>query len=189
MLIVALAVAAGGWAAWDTWTALQQPFREYSGDEQFVDIAPGSSPRRIGDALVGAGVVRDPMLWRIALWRSGQATRLKAGEYRFTAAMTADQVVATLARGDVFLRPVTFPEGLTIRQMARVFARAGLGSEEAFRAAAADASRVADLDPAATDLEGYLFRYVPAAAARGCRRSGRADGGELPACLRRQAAA
>jgi cell division protein YceG involved in septum cleavage len=36
-------------------------------------------------------------------------------------------------------------------------AEAGFGTEEAFRRCFQDASRIHDLDPAATDLEGYLF--------------------------------
>ncbi|MEW5983407.1 MAG: endolytic transglycosylase MltG [Acidobacteriota bacterium] len=156
-LIVLSALAAGAWAGWDTWTGLRTPFKGYAGDERFVDIAPGTGPRRIGDILVGAGVVQDALMWRIALWQSGTATRLKAGEYRFSGPMTPAEVIAKLERGEVFLRPVTFPEGLTIRQMARVFERAGLGTAGVFLDAARDVTLVADIDPAATDLEGYLF--------------------------------
>lgn len=156
-LAVLTALASGAWTAWDIWTRLHEPYKGYGGEERFVDIAPGTGPRRIGAVLVGAGVVEDQVLWRIAVWRSGSATRLKAGEYRFSTALTPSQVIATLERGDVFLRPVTFPEGLTIRQMSRVFARANLGAEQAFLDAAGNASVVADLDPMARDLEGYLF--------------------------------
>jgi UPF0755 protein len=157
LLLVVAALAAGAWVGWDTWTRLGQPFKGYAADEAFVDIEPGSGPRRIGDDLVRAGVVDDLVLWRIAVWQSGAATRLKAGEYRFTTAMTPAEVIARLERGDVYLRPVTFPEGLTIRQMAKIFERAGLGDERSFADAAADPSPIADLDPAAKDLEGYLF--------------------------------
>ena len=91
-------------------------------------------------------------------WRSGAARRLKAGEYRFDRPMTAAEVVAMLARGDVYLRPVTFPEGLTIREMARIFESRGLGTADSFVEAAREgASLVRDIDPSARDLEGYLF--------------------------------
>src|SRR5262249_22663981 len=58
-------------------------YRGYSGPEQFVDIPPGAGSRTIGERLVAAGVVRDHLTYRAALWLSGQARRLKAGEYRF----------------------------------------------------------------------------------------------------------
>ncbi len=72
--------------------------------------------------------------------------------------MSAVEVVEKLARGDVFLRPITFPEGLTIREMARIFAARELGSADAFvKAAREQAALVHDVDPAARNLEGYLF--------------------------------
>lgn len=134
-----------------------EPFRGYSGDEQFVDIAPGSGPRSIGTRLVAAGVVRDDLTFRIALWLTGRARELKAGEYRFAAPASAVQVAELLARGEIYTRPVTFREGLTIGEMADVYAASGLGSRESFVAAAGDATLIRDLDPEAKNLEGYLF--------------------------------
>ena len=136
---------------------LAEPYRGYAAAEQFVEVRAGAGPAAIGRRLVDAGVVRDSWDFRVALWRAGAARRLKAGEYRFAEPMTVGEVVRTLARGDVYLRAVTFPEGLTIREMARVFAASGLGTAAAFLEAARDASLVRDLDPDATTLEGYLF--------------------------------
>jgi UPF0755 protein len=50
-----------------------------------------------------------------------------------------------------------FREGLTIAEMATIVASQGFGPAENFIAAARDVSRVSALDPAASDLEGYLF--------------------------------
>ena len=71
--------------------------------------------------------------------------------------MHALDVVDTLARGNVYTRLLTLREGLTIVEMAQVFEEKGFGTAADFRAAAADASLIADLDPLARDLEGYLF--------------------------------
>jgi UPF0755 protein len=71
--------------------------------------------------------------------------------------MTAVDVLGKIARGEVDLVNVTFREGLTIREMASVFESQGLGSADAFRAAAGNASLVSTFDAEATDLEGYLF--------------------------------
>jgi UPF0755 protein len=135
---------------------LDRPYRAF-GAEQFVDVPPGLGTRAIGKLLVDAGVIQDLTTWRLAVWRSGQATSLKAGEYRFTEAATPMDVIARLARGDVYLRSVTFPEGLTIRQMAAIYQGSGLGAASDFVAAAGDEGLVAGDDPAARDLEGYLF--------------------------------
>ena len=99
----------------------------------------------------------DELTFRLALWRSGRDRELQAGEYFFDAPISPLDAVATIADGRVFLRLITFPEGLTLPEMATVFQRSGLGEAAAFREAASDPSPIADLDPAATDLEGYLF--------------------------------
>jgi len=52
---------------------------------------------------------------------------------------------------------VTFREGLTIRQMAAIFAERGFGSADEFIAAATNPGAIRELDPEARDLEGYLF--------------------------------
>ena len=106
---------------------------------------------------VGAGVVRDHLTFRAALWLSGAARRLKAGEYRFDQPMTPLDVIGKIARGDVYVISVTFPEGLTMFEMAKIFESHGLGTAAEFVAAARDPSLIRQLDPAARSLEGYLF--------------------------------
>jgi UPF0755 protein len=158
LLVVMLCAALGGaWFAWQAFTWSAEPFRGFSGSEQFVEIPAGTGPQAIGRLLVNAGVVHDALAWRIALARTDDATRLKAGEYRFTDPATPAAIIARLVRGDVYLRAITFREGLTIRQMAELFERAGLGASAEFVAAARQADLVRDLDPAAANLEGYLF--------------------------------
>ena len=71
--------------------------------------------------------------------------------------MSAIDVVDKIARGDVHVQPITFREGLTIREMATVFETAGVGSRTDFIAAAQNAELIRGIDPNAPDLEGYLF--------------------------------
>lgn len=152
-LAVIVALAAGAW----TYSLVQRPFKGYTEEEAFVEIAPGSSPQAMGRALTDAGVVANPAAFRVAVWLRGAGRRLQAGEYRFDRPMTPGEVVDKIVRGDVFLRPVTFREGLTIRQMAAVFEERGFGSQRDFIAAAGNGALVRELDPDAKDLEGYLF--------------------------------
>ena len=155
VLVVLLLAAAAG--AFVLYARVDQPYRDYDTEAQDLEIAPGSGTRAIGDALVAAGVVRDSLTYRIAVWQSGDARRLKAGEYRFDRPMTAREVVDKIAKGEVDLVRITFREGLTIADMAALFETQGLGTAASFREAAGNAASIADLDPVATDLEGYLF--------------------------------
>jgi UPF0755 protein len=154
LVVAAVILGAGGW--W-IYSQVIDPYRGYSEQEVFVDIPQGSSTGTIGDRLVAAGVVRDARTFQAALWISGRSRSLRAGEYRFDAPMHALDVIDKIARGDVYRRRLTFREGLTITEMAQVFEERGFGSAGEFRQAAENAALIHDLDPAARDLEGYLF--------------------------------
>jgi len=156
LFAVLVAVIAGAGGYW-LYRQVIEPYRGYDSAEVFVDIPSGSGPARIGDKLVDAGVVRDRTIFRVALFISGRARALKAGEYRFTAPMHALDVIDKIARGDVYKRLLTFREGLTIAEMAQVFEEKGFGKADEFQKAAANVTLIADLDPSARDLEGYLF--------------------------------
>jgi UPF0755 protein len=136
---------------------VRQPYQGFTGSEQFVEIPQGAGRRIIGERLVQGGVVRDWLTFRVALWLTGEGRRLKAGEYRFDHPMTPADVIDKLARGDVFVIRLTFPEGLTSYEMAKIFESHGLGTAASFVEAAKDVSIVRAIDPDATTLEGYLF--------------------------------
>ncbi len=155
VIIIGLACAAATGVV--LYRRVSEPYRGYDGPEQFVDLPPGISTTAIGERLVGSGVVRDVLTFRIALWKTGAARRLRAGEYRFDTAISAEDVVRKIARGESYLRSLTFREGLTIGEMAAVFEREGFGNASDFLEAARDASLVRSFDPYALDLEGYLF--------------------------------
>src|SRR5205823_9434157 len=103
-----------------------------------VEVPQGAGTRAIGDRLIAAGVIRDRLTYRAALWLSGNARHLKAGEYRFEHPMSARDVLGKIARGDVDLVSITFPEGLTIADMAHLYESHGFGPAPDFKAAAKD---------------------------------------------------
>ena len=139
------------------WTRITEKYKGYATAEQFVEIPRGANAADIRRRLVDAGVVESDLTMRAALLWSRQADRLKAGEYRFDRPLSAMEVIQRLVRGDVHTERVTFREGLTIAEMADIFAREKLGQASDFVAAAKNVSLIADLDNAASDLEGYLF--------------------------------
>jgi UPF0755 protein len=156
VLVLLVAVAAGGGSVW-LYQRVHQPYRAYQSTEQFVELPTGADSREIGGRLVASGVVSDAITFRAGLWLTGQGRHLKAGEYRFDQPLTPLDVIHKLVRGDVYVINLTFPEGLTIADMAKVFEDHGFGTAAAFVAAASDPSPIRAIDPAASDLEGYLF--------------------------------
>lgn len=156
LLLLLLVIVVAAAATFYIWRGVALPYQGFQG-EQFVVIETGSSVAAIGRALAEAGVVRDARSFQIAARIKGDATRMQAGEYRFAEPATAFAVVDRIARGDVYARPITFPEGRTAAEMAGIFEARGFGSRADFTAAAGDASRVGAFDSEARDLEGYLF--------------------------------
>jgi UPF0755 protein len=154
VLFLVLAVAAAG--VW-FYLGVDRPYKGYQGDEQFVEIPQGAGSVAISHRLADAGVIRDVSSFRLALWLTGEGRRLRAGEYRFDRPMSARQVADKIARGDVYVRPITFPEGLTIKQMAQIYEEKEFGPAQDFVTAAKNAALIASVDPEAKDLEGYLF--------------------------------
>jgi UPF0755 protein len=152
ILLVLLLVAAAGAGA-VAWLVLA-PYGPDS--ETFVTISPGSSAIRIGRQLEAAGIVRSRYAFDLVRWyRHGT---LHAGTYRFDHPAPVTEAYARIARGDVFTIALTVPEGASIFEIAARVEQAKLGTRQAFLAAAANQTDlVADLDPAAKSLEGYLF--------------------------------
>lgn len=147
LAVVLLTVGVGVWAVLSPFGPAQ---------ETFVEVPNGSSTARIGQLLEEAGVVRTQYAFELVrFWKRGT---LRAGEYRFDHPATVSEIYSRIARGDVFTRTVTIPEGSTIFDIAARMEQAGFGPRKDFLdAAAQQISLVADLDPGATSLEGYLF--------------------------------
>jgi UPF0755 protein len=129
----------------------------FSGEApQGLVIETGESAESIGRRLAALGLVRDPLVFRALVYARGDGQRLRAGEYAFDGTLCLDQIVDRLVRGEVARHDITFPEGRTIHEMAELAGAHGLDAD-AFRTAARDPGPIRDLDPLASDLEGYLF--------------------------------
>jgi UPF0755 protein len=150
-LIVVAGIAACGWLTW----ALLSPV-EPAG-QTVVLLHPGYSTRRIAAELKNAGVIRSERAF--VLWHYVERTRsLKAGEYLFDKPASTIDIQKRLQRGDVFFHTVVVPEGFTTFDIARAIEAAGLGPGEDFlKVAQSDTTLIADIDPQARSLEGYLF--------------------------------
>ena len=148
--IFLLALLAAGGVAWLVLT----PYGPES--ETFVELVPGSSTALIGRQMEAAGVVRSRYAFDLVrLWKRGT---LLAGEYRFDHRAPVTEVYARIVRGDVFTKTLIIPEGANIFDIGARVQQVGFGSRlEFLEAAVEQAGLVADLDPGAKSLEGYLF--------------------------------
>jgi UPF0755 protein len=124
--------------------------------ETIIEVVPGMGTRGIARLLAEHGIIRSQYVFD--LWHGLRGGTLKAGEYQFVQAATLPAVYNRIVRGDVYTRAVTIPEGFNLFDIAQAVEAAQLGSKERFLAAASqDVALIADLDPGAKNLEGYLF--------------------------------
>ena len=87
---------------------LQQPV--------IFELPAGASLSAVADSLHQAGWLDRPSLWIWQARRSGNATRLKAGEYELLPGTTPAALLHQFVTGSVLMHVVTIPEGWTFRQ-------------------------------------------------------------------------
>ncbi len=156
LLALVAATAAAVWL-WDIRQGLDLPYRAYSGDRYVTVIEEGRGARQILLQLEEDGVIEDAFWTRLYLSRVLDDPSLKAGEYAFDEPMAATAVLDKLIRGEILTHPVTVIEGLDLFETASHLAAAGFGDEAEFRRLMESPELVRELDPEATNLEGYLF--------------------------------
>ena len=128
-----------------------------AGEEVLFRVERGQAMGAIARRLADEGLVRDARVLRgLARWR-GVDGKLHVGEYRLSAAMTPDEILAHLTTGRVATWEVVVPEGFTAAQIGERLAAEGLADAEAFDRAVRDAELIAKLGIEGETLEGYLY--------------------------------
>ncbi len=154
LALLALLAASVAWA-WHL--ELQRPIRPFGSEPVSIVVEPGQNVAAIARELYNLGCVRHPLVFRALVAERGVGARIKAGAYSLPPEISLDDVLRRFVRGTIVRTDVVFPEGKNIAEMARLaFEQRGV-PEEDFLRAASDPTPIRDLDPKASDLEGYLF--------------------------------
>jgi peptidoglycan lytic transglycosylase G len=155
ILIVVVAIGFGIWFYRD----LHAPVAHGKANE-YIEIPRGSTPEGIANKLLSEGVLRRKWPLLLYLKLTGKAKLIKAGQYRFPSPTSALGVLKKLEEGEQRLSRFTVVEGWTRWDIADSLAHVTelhlSDSGEALRLMD-DTSGIRDLDPAAENLEGYLF--------------------------------
>ncbi|HYY42199.1 MAG TPA: endolytic transglycosylase MltG, partial [Pyrinomonadaceae bacterium] len=158
LFIILLALAGGAFALWLR-RELGAPVQHAHADE-YVEIPRGASTDEILARLQQAGVIRRAWPLRLYVKVTGAAPRLKAGEYRFASPVSPFTVLRKLEEGQQRLARFTIIEGWTRWDIANAMARLPelhLADANEALALMDETSAINDLDPAARNLEGYLY--------------------------------
>lgn len=82
-----------------------------------VVVPRGASSAMTAQKLAEAGVIREPLLFRIMARAKGFDKKLRAGEYQFAPKISMLKVMEKMAKGEVYYRRLTIPEGMTTFQI------------------------------------------------------------------------
>ncbi len=113
-IFVASILIAWGWMEYDEFinTPLTLPDAGIT-----YDLKPGTTIRRVAQELSSQGVIKKPVLLRLMARWSGQASQLKAGEYRLSPGITPSQLLEILTSARVVQHAMTIIEGWTFKQL------------------------------------------------------------------------
>ncbi len=139
-----------------SWTVLPIRWRAES-DSVSIIVEPGDSMARVVEKMNQADLIRGGTSLRLLSKMMRKDRHIQTGRYDFKKGTTLYSVLRRLADGEVTLRQVTIPEGLTIREIAGILQR-GLEIDSAeFVSLANDRKFAGSLNVPADNLEGYLF--------------------------------
>jgi UPF0755 protein len=122
-----------------------------------VDATEQRSFKEIARSLEEQGLIRSSRSLRLMARLQHKDTLVKAGEYEFSPAMSPQQILNKLVRGEMFTRKVTVKEGMTLADIGAALEQAGILARNTFDIAARDADLLREEGVEATSFEGYLF--------------------------------
>ena len=122
-----------------------------------VNIPRGTPFAQVVNLLDEKGLIRSRLLFRAMAYFYNAPQQIKAGEYEFSKAMSAGDLLQKLIRGEVKAYTIVVPEGFTVRQIAARLAAIGLADEKEFLRLARDRDTLAALKIPAASAEGFLF--------------------------------
>ena len=159
LLFLVLILLAGAASGYWVYSDLRKPVN-HGKSGQFIEIPKGSSPAAIIKKLTDEGVLKHEWPLKLYLKGTGKGATLKAGEYNFPSPISPLGVVTKLQQGQRRLNRITIIEGWTRWDIAKAMIQVPelkLDNEAQALALMDNVSLVSDLDPAARNLEGYLF--------------------------------
>lgn len=155
LFLLLLAAAAMGVVA--VGRLLVTPWRRGPERSVLLEIPARSSTQSILAALEEGGLLRDRRLGSIALETFYRGKTLKAGEYRFTQALSPAEVLRPIVAGDVVRWKVTIPEGLAAEEIFAVLESKGFDTVENYRRLFVSPREFRSVPEGAPSLEGFLF--------------------------------
>jgi peptidoglycan lytic transglycosylase G len=155
LVVLVIAAVTAFWIYRDLHTPIK-----HTKQGQYVEIPRGSSPTAVVNKLAAEGIIKHKWPFILYLKFNSNGAQLKAGDYDFPSPISPLAVFARLRTGEQRLIRLTIVEGWTRWDISNaMFKIPELQLDDAAAALPLmdNVSLISDLDPIATNLEGYLF--------------------------------
>lgn len=130
---------------------------ETQAEEVRIQVPRGAPFQDVVDTLEARGLVERTFFFRVWARLRGVDRNIRSGEYAFPGNAGWDHILDNLVEGRVATRPLTVPEGFTLRQIGPRVARITDLPGDSVTRMLADESLARDLGVPGPTLEGYLY--------------------------------
>lgn len=124
---------------------------------RIVSIQKGESLSSAARRLRRSGVIANVFVFILYAELTGQAGRVKPGDYLFKGSESTREVLRHLVNGEFMTVSVTIPEGMTVHQIGERLQAAGLVCDNLFDQAAFNGPLPRILGLGVLGVEGFLF--------------------------------
>jgi UPF0755 protein len=159
LLVFIIIISIAGGLLWWSYHALTFA-KEHASADEYITIPRGMAPTQIIQRLAEKGIVAKELPLLVYMRATGTGARLKAGEYKFPSPITPLEVLRRLEEGQQRLSRFTVIEGWTRWDVAAAMARIpelNLKDQATALKLLDNRNLIADIDPSAVNLEGYLY--------------------------------
>lgn len=152
LIAIAVALTSGGLLAAFGWKNLHAPL-EIPGDGAWLEVTSGTPMRRVSADLGRRGLLQHAWVLDVYARATGEATRIRAGEYKLTPGLTPLTLIDQLVAGQVFFHQLTVVEGWRFSELL-----AAVRAHPAIRAGTEDGAAImAALGEPDVHPEGQFF--------------------------------
>ena len=133
----------------------------HNNTNEYITIEQGLASYHIIEKLVDYQVIQAPKATKVYLYLFNKNAKLEAGDYLFPSPISPIEVLNRLKDGKKRTKMLTIPEGWTrfeiAKRIAKQFPGESPATEKEVLAMMDDVSLIQDIDPQATNLEGFLY--------------------------------
>lgn len=145
-----------GAAFYFLYTAIMPADPEATRQPVIVEVPEGATAGEIAAMLEQQKLIPSAFAFKLLIRYGGNGASIRTGHYKISPSQAPLKILEQLVKGETLRRKVTFPEGLTLNQVAEIVGKSGVCPKDEFLKVARTGGQEFG-EPFPANLEGYLF--------------------------------